>query len=228
MRALFGDRRDAGRRLAAVLAHLAREDSLVVGLPRGGVVVAYEVARALHLPLDTVVVRKLGAPFQPELAIGAIGEDGVVLVDAHMAELCGLDEAGVASLVTRERAELDRRSRRFRGDAAPLTVAGRTVLLVDDGIATGATAHAAARVLRHRGATRIVLAVPVAPPDVRARFADAVDDVVCLETPANFGAVGQAYADFGQTSDEEVLELLRLASTPTPDRLCTKRGKPAS
>ncbi len=208
----FRDRHDAGRRLAAALAHLGREDPVVVGLPRGGVVVAYEVAQALGAPLDAVVVRKLGAPFQPELAIGAIGEDGVLIVDHDLAELCGLDEAGLDELVSRERRELERRSRRFRGDAAPLPVAGRTVLLVDDGIATGATARAAARVLRHRGAARIVLAVPVAPPDVRARFAGAVDQVICLETPANFGAVGQVYADFGQTSDEEVVELLQRAS----------------
>lgn len=154
------------------------------------------------------MVRKLGAPFQPELAIGAIGEDGVVLVDRRLAELCELDDAGLEALVARERVELERRSRRFRGDAAPLPVAGRTVVLVDDGIATGATARAAALVLRRRGAQRIVLAIPVAPHDVRERFAGAVDEIVCLESPEGLNAVGEAYGDFAQTSDEEVVELL--------------------
>jgi putative phosphoribosyl transferase len=205
----FTDRRDAGRRLGAALAHLRGTDLLVVGLPRGGVVVAYEVARVLDAPLDVVVVRKLGAPFQPELAIGAIGEDGVVLVDAQMAARCGLDDAGIDALVARELAELERRSRRFRGDAEPLAVAGRSVVLVDDGIATGATAQAAARVLRQRGTARISLAVPVGPRDVHARFAAVVDEVVCLECPVLFGAVGEAYDDFTQTSDAEVVELLR-------------------
>jgi len=205
----FRDRCHAGRALGDALAHLRGSDPLVVGLPRGGVVVAHEVARALGAPLDTVVVRKLGAPFQQELAIGAIGEDDVTLVDQRLAELCGLDEAGLEAIVARERGELARRSRRFRGDAAPLPVAGRTVVLVDDGIATGATARAAALVLRRRGAARIVLAVPVGPHDVRERFADAVDEVVCLESPEGLNAVGEAYGDFAQTSDDEVVELLR-------------------
>jgi predicted phosphoribosyltransferase len=208
----FRDRREAGRQLAAALAHLRSVDPVVVGLPRGGLVVAYEVAIALGAPLDVGVVRKLGAPHQPEFAIGAIGEDGVVLVDERSARLCDLDEAGLAVLVQRERAELDRRSQCFRGEAPPLPVAGRTVVLVDDGVATGATAHAAARVLLGRGAARIVLAVPVGPRDVRDRFAGDVDEVVCLEALEGLGAVGQAYADFTQTSDREVVELLREAS----------------
>jgi putative phosphoribosyl transferase len=209
------DRHDAGRRLGAALAHLRGEEPLVVGLPRGGVVVAYEVARALSAPLDTVVVRKLGAPSQPELAVGAVGEGGVVLVDERLAARCELDGDRLEALVARERAELVRRSLCIRGEAAPLPVAGRTVVLVDDGIATGATAHAAALVLRQRGAARIVLAVPVGPRDVRARFADAVDDVVCLERPETFDAVGQAYDDFAQTTDEEVVDLLHTHASET-------------
>jgi putative phosphoribosyl transferase len=207
----FDDRQQAGRLLAAALAHVRPAHPLVVGLPRGGVVVAYEVAEALGAPLDVVVVRKLGAPIQPELALGAIGEDGIVLVDESLAELCQLDAPGLDALVARERGEVERRSRLLRGAAAPLPVAGRTVVLVDDGIATGSTADAAARILRHRGATRIVLAVPVGPPDVRGRFAGVVDEVVCLESPGDFRAVGQAYGNFEQTSDEEVVELLRRA-----------------
>jgi putative phosphoribosyl transferase len=207
----YRDRHDAGRILGDALVHLRSAYPLVVGLPRGGVVVAYEVALTLAAPLDVVVVRKLGAPFQPELAIGAIGEDGVVLVNERLAAVCGLGNADVDALVKEGRAELVRRSRRFRGNVVPMPVAGRTVVLVDDGIATGATAHAAARVLRHRGAARIVLAVPVGPPGVHARFADAVDEVVCLDSPADFEAVGQAYSSFRQTSDAEVVELLERA-----------------
>jgi putative phosphoribosyl transferase len=209
----FSDRHDAGKQLAGALVHLRAERPLVVGLPRGGVVVAYEVAVALAAPLDVVIARKLGAPARPELAIGAIGEDGVVLVDERTAAACGLDRAGVEAIVWRERAALAQRARRFRGAGAAEAVAGRTVVLVDDGIATGSTAQAAARVLRRRGASRIVLAVPVGPPDVRARFAGVVDDVVCLESPAQFQAVSQAYSSFAQTSDEEVVELLQRART---------------
>ncbi len=204
----FRDRQHAGRLLAAALGHLRAEDPIVVGLPRGGVVVAYEVAEALAAPLDVVIVRKLGAPLQPELAVGAVGEDGVVIVDRELAELCRLDGPGLDAIVAREQAELARRSRLFRGEAEPLPVQGRTVVLVDDGVATGATAHAAARVLRRRGAARIVLAVPVGPPSVHERFADDADEVVCLESPERFGAVGQAYDSFGQTPDETVVELL--------------------
>jgi putative phosphoribosyl transferase len=210
----FRDRREAGRRLAGALTHLGPEQPLVVGLPRGGVVVAREVAEALAAPLDVVVVRKLGAPFQPQLAIGAIGEDGVVLVDMQLAEICELDGPGLDALVARERSELVRLSQLLRGAAAPLPVSGRTVVLVDDGIATGSTSHAAARVLRLRGAARIVLAVPVGPPDIHERFAGVVDEVVCLESPGDFRAVGQAYANFDQTSDEEVVELLRRNPPP--------------
>jgi putative phosphoribosyl transferase len=207
----FRDRHDAGRRLATAVEHLRAERPLVVGLPRGGVEVAYEVAAALDAPLDVVIVRKLGLPFQPEYAIGAVGEEGVVLANSEALELFGLRGDPLAAIVAREREELERRAARYRVGRAPLPVAGRTVILVDDGVATGSTAQAAARVLRQRGAARIVLAVPVGPPDVRARFADTVDDVVCLECPSDFFAVGQAFADFAQTSDEEVLELLRLA-----------------
>ena len=213
----FRDRHHAGRELAGALAHLRGERPLVVGLPRGGVVVAYEVALALDAPLDVVVVRKLGSPFQPEYAVGAIGEDGVVLVDDRAVDALELRGAPLDAIVARERVELDRRARLFRGHGTPTPVEGRTVVLVDDGIATGSTARAATQVLRHRGATRIVLAIPVGPPDVRDRFAGDADEVVCLETPYNFFAVGQAYEHFDQTSDEEVEALLKAAEQRDPD-----------
>jgi putative phosphoribosyl transferase len=206
---LFEDRADAGRRLAARLEELGLEDPIVIGLPRGGVPVAYEVARELGAPLDVVIVRKLGAPIQPELAIGAIGEESARVVNDGLIRALRIEPAQLEAIVERERAEVERRQDLYRAGAPPLPVSDRTVILVDDGIATGSTATAAARVLRARGAERIVLAVPVGPPDVEERFADEVDECVCLEQPEGFFAVGAYYEQFGQTSDEEVVELLR-------------------
>jgi putative phosphoribosyl transferase len=208
----FRDRQHAGRELADALAAVGREQPVVIGLPRGGVVVAYEVAVALDAPLDVAVVRKLGAPLQPEYAIGAIGEDDAVLLNERALVRLGLRTADVDAIVTRERVELERRVRRYRGARAAVPIPGRTVVLVDDGVATGSTAGVAIAVLRHRGASRIVLAVPVGPPDVRRRFAGVADEVVCLETPEAFSAVGAAYQQFGQTSDAEVERLLRSAT----------------
>src|SRR5690349_16737846 len=175
----FADRRDAGRQLAAALGHLRPERPVVLGLPRGGVVVAAEVAAALGAPLDVVIVRKLGAPEQPEYAIGAIGEEGVVLVDDAVVDALGL-RGQLPALIERERHELERRTARYRAERPRAAFRGRPVLLVDDGIATGSTARAAAEVTRLRGAGRIVLAVPVGPPDVAERFEGVVDEVVCL------------------------------------------------
>jgi putative phosphoribosyl transferase len=209
--ALFRDRQDAGRRLAERLAPLRDHDPVVVGLPRGGVPVAFEVATALGVPLDVVVVRKLGVPVQPELAMGAIGEEGVLVLNSELVGALGLARDEVEAVVAREEAELGRRVRLFRGERPPVPVRGRTVILVDDGIATGSTALAAARVLRERGARRVVLAVPVGPPDAARRFRSAVDDFVCLEAPEWFFAVGGCYKRFGQTTDEEVRDLLERA-----------------
>ena len=186
---------------------------MVLGLPRGGVVVAAEVAHALHAPLDVVIVRKLGAPAQPEFAVGAIGEDGIVLVDDAAIDAFGL-QAELPGLIEHEQRELTRRTERYRRGRPPAAVRDRTVLLVDDGVATGATARVAAEVTRLRGARRIVLAVPVGPPGVAGRFGGAVDEVVCLATPRGFHAVGQAYGSFEATTDEEVEAALRDA---TPD-----------
>jgi putative phosphoribosyl transferase len=213
----FADRSDAGRRLAAALGAVASEDVVVLALPRGGVPVAFEVAEALGAPLDVIVVRKLGLPFQPELAMGAIGEGGVVVVDRDLVARGMVGDDELAAVQTRELAELDRRARRFRGGRPPVALAGRTALVVDDGIATGSTARAACQVARAKGAARVVLAAPVGPPDTidELMATGDIDEVVCVETPRRFFAIGQFYADFSQTTDEEVLDLLaRAAARP--------------
>lgn len=205
---LFLDRTDAGRKLAAELTHLKGPDTVVLGLPRGGVPVAREVAMALGAPLDVVVVRKLGSPRNPEYALGAIGDNGVRVLDRGAMRALGVTAQELGVIEDREREELARRTRRFRGDRLPLSLTGATAIIVDDGIATGSTAKAACLIVRALGAARIVLAVPVAPRDWTARIGDVADEFVCVETPAHFFAVGQWYRDFTQTTDEEVIEAL--------------------
>jgi len=212
----FIDRADAGRRLAARLQHLRGDQVVVLGLPRGGVPVAYEVARALDAPLDVIVVRKLGVPFQPELAMGAIGEEGVRIINEEVVSVAGVSASQLDEVEARERTELEVRVRRFRGDRPPIALEGRIVVVVDDGIATGSTARAACQVARARGAARVVLAVPVAPPDWRGRLGKFADELVCLHTPDPFYAVGQFYDNFTQTSDEEVVACLERAARPVP------------
>jgi putative phosphoribosyl transferase len=208
----FVDRLDAGRRLAAALEHLRGEDLVVLGLPRGGVPVAFEVAQALRAPLDVILVRKLGVPFQPELGMGAIGEDGVRIINEEVVRLAHVRPDDLAEDEQRERTELDRRARRFRGDRPRVPLAGRTAIVVDDGIATGSTARAACQVARAQGARRVVLASPVAPPSVVESLHGDADEVVCLETPEWFFAIGQWYANFAQTPDDEVVEFLERAA----------------
>jgi putative phosphoribosyl transferase len=204
----FRDRRDAGERLAARLLSYAKESPVVVGLPRGGVVVAAAVAEALHAPLDVIVVRKLGVPAQPELGMGAVGEDGVIVRTEPVIQAARVTPEEFDAVVGRERAEVVRRAERFRGGRAPVSLVGRTVIVVDDGIATGGTARAALEVVRAQGAGNVVLAVPVGPPETLRELAAVADDVVCLETPRWFQAVGVHYADFTQTSDTDVVDLL--------------------
>jgi putative phosphoribosyl transferase len=194
------------------LRYLRAQDPLVVGLPRGGVPVAFEVARALDAPLDVIVVRKLGVPFQPELAMGAVGEGGTRVVDERIVAAAGLSPAELALVEERERAEVGRRTLRFRGARPPLSLSGRVVVIVDDGLATGSTARAACQAARAKGAARIVLAVPVAPADTVVRLCSEADEVVALQTPEGFSGVGHWYQDFTQTSDQEVLDLLESAA----------------
>jgi putative phosphoribosyl transferase len=204
----FRDRREAGQRLAERLSGLRGSQPLVLGLPRGGVPVAFEVARALDAPLDVLVVRKLGVPFQPELGMGAVGEDGVRVLNPEVLREAGVTDAQLAEVEARERAEVEQRAARLRGGRPPVPLSGRTVIIVDDGLATGGTARAAIRVARERGAARVVLAVPVAPPDTVAALSREADEVIALETPEPFFAIGGWYADFIPTSDQEVADLL--------------------
>jgi putative phosphoribosyl transferase len=207
---LFDDRVDAGRRLASRLTHL-HGDCVVVGLPRGGVPVAAEVAATLDAPLDVIVVRKLGVPSQPELGMGAIGEGGVRIVNEDIVRETGVRLEELDAVERRERAELDRRVDRYRGGRAAVALAGRTVIVVDDGIATGSTARAACAIVRALGATKVVLAVPVAPPRWADDLGDAADELVCVATPEPFRAIGPWYRDFTQTSDDEVVTALAAA-----------------
>jgi predicted phosphoribosyltransferase len=216
---LYRDRYEAGRVLGERLARLAGQpDLLVLGLARGGVPVAWEVARRLGAPLDVFVVRKLGFPGHEELAMGAIASGGVMVLNPEVIAY-GVDRAEIERVTQREQRELERRERVFRGDRPPMRVAGRTVVLVDDGLATGSTMRAAVRALRQEGAGRIIVAVPVAAPSVCAEMEAEADQVVCAATPEPFQAVGLWYEDFAQTSDEEVRELLdRAAEAGEPAR----------
>ena len=207
---IFRDRSDAGRQLARLLAMRREVLPVVIALPRGGVPVAYEIARSLRWPLDVFVVRKLGAPFQHELGIGALAEDGTVIIDPLAARL-DIDQHDLAAVIAEETEEAGRRVRRFRAGRPAVDVAGRTVILVDDGVATGGTARVALRCLRAKGAAKLVLATPVAAPDAIASLRADADDVVCLQQPDDFRAVGLWYADFHQVADEEVIACLEAA-----------------
>ncbi len=209
---VFIDRADAGRRLAERLRQLRGRDVVVLGLPGGGVPVAFEVAAELRAPLDVIVVRKLGVPVQPEYGFGAIGEDHVRIIDDYVIRQTRLTEAEIAAVEAREHAALDRRVRRLRGGRPAVPLAGRTAVIVDDGIATGSTALAACAVVRARGASRVVLAVPVGSVEGVASLRRVADEVVCPYTPAGFFAIGEWYADFSQLTDEEVTALLDKAA----------------
>jgi putative phosphoribosyl transferase len=211
----FRDRQEAGQLLAEALSFLKeREGLLVLGIPRGGVVVAYEVARALRAPLDVVVTRKLGAPYNPELAIGAVTSSGEVVLDSSLLSRLNVYEEYVRQETEYQRAEIARRLQAYRGDRPLPTIEGRTVVVVDDGVATGATMRATLRSLRASNPKELILAIPVGPPDTVASLEEEADRVICLSTPLLFWAVGAFYDLFSQTSDEEVQQLLEDAFSP--------------
>lgn len=209
----FMDRRDAGRQLATKLADCADDPgALVLGLPRGGVPVAYEVARALNVPLDVFAVRKLGVPGHQELAMGAIASGGVRVLNPDVIDAFRISAAAIESVAQRELVELERRQRAYRGPGAFPELAGRTVIVVDDGLATGSTMRAAVHALRQSNPARIIVAVPVAAPETAHSLREVADRVVSLSAPPDFHAVSTWYEDFSQTSDEEVRNLLETAS----------------
>lgn len=215
----FADRAEAGRRLAARLLSYKEQRPTILALPRGGVPVAAEIAEALAAPLDLILVRKIGVPFQPELAMGAVvdGDAPVVVRNEDVIAMAGIDERSFQEIYDRELVEIGRRRAKYLGDRVRAEIAGRTAIVVDDGIATGATTRAALRTTRMRGPARLVLAVPVAPAESLQELRDEADQIHCLETPEFFGAIGSYYEDFRQVSDEEVIALL--ARYPArPDR----------
>jgi putative phosphoribosyl transferase len=213
---VFANRDDAGRQLARRLQHLRGQPVVVLGLPRGGVPVAAQVARALGAPLDVIVVRKIGVPFQPELAMGAVGEDGVRVADRHIIRAGAIRPEEFAAAEARELATVRARAARYRSYRPREPLSGRTAVVVDDGIATGSTARAACQIARAQGAARVVLAVPVAPPGWEARIGPDADELVCVETPASFYAIGEFYADFSQLTDDDVIACLDQAAREQP------------
>jgi putative phosphoribosyl transferase len=211
----YDDRRHAGAVLAEQLGHFkGRHHLVVLALPRGGVPVAHEVARAIDAPLDVFLVRKLGVPGHRELAMGAIASGGVRVLNADVVSMYGLPKAVIDAVAREEQAELERRERAYRDGRTPIQLRGRTVLLIDDGLATGSTMKAAVEAVRAHDPARIIVAVPVGSPETCREFADVADEIVCARAPEYFAAVGQWYRDFSQTSDEEVRDLLREHAEP--------------
>ena len=210
----FRDRVDAGEQLAERLVALGLDDPVVLAIPRGGVITAVPVARRLGAPLDLALARKIGAPFNEELAIGAIGDDGTIVLSPGLVGRIGVSQAYIDDVGARAKEEIERRRRAYLGDRAPLDVKGRTVVIVDDGLATGATAEAAARAVRSRGPALVVVAAPVASAEAVRRLEAVADEVVVLDVPSFFSAVGQFYDGFAQVTDDEVREALGSAGAP--------------
>ena len=210
--AIFKDRRDAGKQLAKELSDFkGQDDAIVLGLPRGGVPVAFEVAKALNLPLDVFIVRKLGVPGQPELAMGAIASGGIQVLNDSVVRRAGISESQIEDVAQQEKEELKQREKAYRGARPNIDLQGKTVLLVDDGLATGASMRAAISALREHNPDKIILAVPTAPTDTCQEFKPEVDQIICLRTPTPFWGVGGSYQNFSQTTNEEVRELLNKA-----------------
>jgi len=222
----FTNRAEAGRKLAAALSTYKEQEPTILALPRGGVPVAAEVAAALAAPLDLILVRKVGVPYQPELAMGAVvdGQAPIIVRNDDVIAHAGIDESTFKSVCNAEMAEIERRRARYLGDRDRAEIAGRTVIVIDDGVATGATTRAALRAIRMRQPKRLVLAVPVAPTDSLAELQEEADEVVCLEDHRNFGAIGFYYRDFRQVTDEEVIESLR----KFPPRKPSQQSQPAA
>lgn len=208
---LFANRVEAGKRLASALAESVSEDGIVLAIPRGGVVVGFEIARALNLSLDVIVPRKIGAPDNPELAIGAMTEDGTIILDKDLVNQLGVSKAYIKKESERQRLEIKRRLKLYRGDFPRPKLKDREVIIVDDGIATGSTMKAALASVRKSGAKTVTVAVPVGPPSTIKELEAQADRVVCLYTPEPFYAIGEFYKDFAQTENEEVTELLKLS-----------------
>lgn len=206
---IFLDRQTAGRKLAQRLSYLKNKDVIVLGLPRGGVPIASEVAKEINAPLDVIVVRKLGVPSRPELAMGAVGEGGVIIRNDEVIRMAIVSEGQFVAAQVREEKEVTERARKFRDGRSPVSLRGRVALLIDDGIATGSTAQAACDVARALGAEKVILAVPVGSREAVNALAAKADEVISLEIPDNFFAVGQWYEDFSPVSDEDVIQLLR-------------------
>jgi putative phosphoribosyl transferase len=210
--AIYRDRADAGRRLAELLTEYAdREDVRVLALPRGGVPVAFEIAKALSAPLDVFIVRKLGVPGQPELAMGAIASGGVRVLNRDVVRALRISKDTIESVTESEREELARRENVYRGDRGPLEIEGRTIILVDDGLATGATMKAAVEAVREQHPKEVIVAVPTASPDIASAFGRIADRIVCAATPTPFHAVGASYERFDQTTDQEVQDYMARA-----------------
>jgi predicted phosphoribosyltransferase len=209
---LFLDRVEAGRRLATALKGVVTKDAIVLAIPRGGVIVGHMVAHALGIPLDVIIPRKIGAPSNPELALGAIMEDGTMILDERLIRQLEVSKHYIEEESERQKLEIGRRMRLYRGDAPYPVLRHREVIIVDDGIATGATIKAALSSVRKRGAGKIIIAVPLGPKTTIDELKDEADDVICLFTPEPFYAIGQFYTKFDQTSDEEVCRLLKLGT----------------
>lgn len=223
---LFQNRVAAGRALAGALDHYAgRRDAVVLALPRGGVPVAFEVAQALHLPLDIFVVRKIGLPGNEELALGALAAGAPPVLNEDLMQILGVTPAAIAGVTERERAEVARRERAYRGDQPPSALKDRVLIVVDDGLATGATMRAAVRALRQHAPAHIVIAVPVCSREAREELSTESDEMICLEAPESFFAISVWYDEFPQTSDEEVRTLLARARTQINEKSTRKNGK---